>query len=313
VLGWFRESTSSSFAPRHLVVTDVAAEGLDLQRAGRVVHYDLPWTPMRLEQREGRSVRYGSRYAQVEVVRFTVPPALERSLGMESMLARKRRLPALVGLGPAGKHVWRWRNDLALRFAAADALAGAALVVSPHEGLLAGFALHSAGDRPASLSTSLLWLERDGSCTEAPEALSLWLERAVAEREIVPIEETRLRSWLVLLARPIKDRLTLTGSRRWLAPDPVPSVRRVAARLQALTREAARQHQPNRLIQLEQALGFVTRGHTAGEAALIERLADSSDAELDRVIPRLPQGRVQWGGLEARLTGLVLFGPRVLE
>ena len=309
VLGWFREGTSSSLAPRHLIVTDVAAEGLDLQRAGRVVHYDLPWTPMRLEQREGRSLRYGSPHSRVEVVRFTLPPALERSLGLESTLARKRRLPALVGLGSAGIHVWRWRNELALRFACADALAGAARVVSQEEGLLAGFALHSAGDRSASLSTSVLWLERDGSWTEAPEALSLWLERAAARREVVPVEESRLRSWLLLLARPIKERLALTGSRRWLAPDPPPAVRRVAARLQAFTREAARMHQPNRLVQLERALGFVTRGHTAGEAALIERLADSSDAELDRMTPKLPEGRAQWGGIEARLTGLILFGP----
>ena len=309
VLGWFREGTSSSLAPRHLIVTDVAAEGLDLQRAGRVVHYDLPWTPMRLEQREGRSVRYGSPHSRVEVVRFILPPALERSLGLESTLARKRRLPALVGLGSAGMHVWRWRNELALRFACAEALAGAARVVSQEEGLLAGFALHSAGDRSASLSTSVLWLERDGSWTEAPEALSLWLERAAARREVVPVEESRLRSWLLLLARPIKERLALTGSRRWLAPDPAPAVRRVAARLQAFTREAARMHQPNRLVQLERALGFVTRGHTAGEAALIERLADSSDAELDRMTPKLPEGRAQWGGIEARLTGLILFGP----
>ena len=309
VLGWFREGTSSSLAPRHLIVTDVAAEGLDLQRAGRVVHYDLPWTPMRLEQREGRSLRYGSPHSRVEVVRFTLPPALERSLWLESTLARKRRLPALVGLGSAGIHVWRWRNELALRFACADALAGAARVVSQEEGLLAGFALHSAGDRSASLSTSVLWLERDGSWTEAPEALSLWLERAAARREVVPVEESRLRSWLLLLARPIKERLALTGSRRWLAPDPAPAVRRVAARLQAFTREAARMHQPNRLVQLERALGFVTRGHTAGEAALIERLADSSDAELDRMTPKLPEGRAQWGGIEARLTGLILFGP----
>jgi hypothetical protein len=225
------------------------------------------------------------------------------------MLARKRRLPALVGLGSAGMHVWRWRNALALRFAGAEALAGTARVVSPHEGLLAGFALHSAGDRSACLSTAVLWLERDGSWTESPEALSLWLGRAAAARELVSVDETRLRSWLVLLARPIKDRLTLTGSRRWLAPDPAPAVRRVAARLQAFTREAARMHQPNRLVQLEHALGFVTRGHTAGEAALIGRLADSSDSELDRVTPKLPQGRAHWGGIEARLTGLVLFGP----
>jgi hypothetical protein len=205
-------------------------------------------------------------------------------------------------------HVWRWRNELARRFAGAEALAGAARVVSPHEGLLAGFALHSAGDRSSCLSTTVLWLERDGSWTEAPEALSLWLGRAAAARELVPVDDALLRSWLVLLARPIKERLTLTGSRRWLTPDPAPTVRRVAARLQAFTREAARLHQPNRLVQLEHALAFVTRGHTAGEAALIERLADSPDAELERVTPRLPQGRAQWGGIEARLTGLVLFG-----
>jgi hypothetical protein len=214
-----------------------------------------------------------------------------------------------MGLGSAGMHVWRWRNELALRFAPAEAFAGAARVVSPHEGLLAGFALHRAGDRSDCLSTTVLWLERDGSWTEAPEALSLWLGRAAAARELVPVGETRLRSWLVLLARPIKERLTLTGSRRWLAPDPAPTVRRVAARLQAFTRQAARMHQPSRLVQLENALGFVTRGHTAGEAALIEQLAGSSDAELDRVTPSLPQGGAQWRGIEARLTGLVLFGP----
>ena len=310
VLGWFRAGAGVSLAPRHLIVTDVAAEGLDLQRAGRVVHYDLPWTPMRLLQREGRSVRYGSRYAEVEVVRFTPPPALEHSLRMESGLARKGRLPALVGLGPAGKHVWRWRNELALRLVGAEALAGTALIVSPYEGLLAGFVLQSGGPRAAALSSTVLWLERDGSWTEAPEALSLWLDRAAADREVVPIEEARLRNWLVLLARPIKDRLNLTGSRRWTAPDPAPAVRQLAARMQEITREAARMHQPERLIRLEHALEFVTRGHTAGEAALIERLANSSDAELERALPKLPEGRAQWGGIEARLTGLVLFGPK---
>ena len=69
-------------------------------------------------------------------------------------------------------------------------------------------------------------------------------------------------------------------------------------------------HLPDRLLRLEHALGFVTRGHTAGEAALIERLAEAPDAELHRAISALPQGRAQWSGIEARLTGLILFGPR---
>jgi hypothetical protein len=70
-------------------------------------------------------------------------------------------------------------------------------------------------------------------------------------------------------------------------------------------------HRPERLLELENALEFVTRGHTAGEAAFIQELAESSDAELDRSLPKLPPGRAQWTGLQARLTGLVLFGPDV--
>src|SRR6266545_2292720 len=84
VLGWFRPrvpaTTSGSLAvmvPRHLVATDVAAEGLDLQRAERVIHYDLPWTPARLEQREGRARRAGGAHREVEAVRFEPPPAVE--------------------------------------------------------------------------------------------------------------------------------------------------------------------------------------------------------------------------------------------
>lgn len=310
VLDCFRDCRSDSRGPKHLVVTDVAAEGLDLQRAGRVVHYDLPWTPMRLEQREGRSVRYGSLHPQVEVVWFAPPPLLERHLGMERMLARKGRLPARVGLGPGGKHVWRWRNELASRFLEADAVAGVALVESPREGLLAGFELHAAGVRSMCLSSALIWLERDGSWTEAPGAVTLWLEHAATKHEILSIEESRLWSWLVLLARPIKERLKRTGSRRWIAPEPGPAVRRVGARLQGRVRAAAQMHEADQLVRLERALGFVTRGHTAGEAALIERLADSSDEELDRMLPRLPPGRPPWNGIEARLTGLIVFGPR---
>ena len=40
---------------RLLLATDVAAEGLNLQMSCRyVVHYEVPWNPMRLEQRNGR-------------------------------------------------------------------------------------------------------------------------------------------------------------------------------------------------------------------------------------------------------------------
>jgi hypothetical protein len=42
-----------------LVATDAAGEGVNLQNANRMVNYDLPWNPNRLEQRFGRIHRIG--------------------------------------------------------------------------------------------------------------------------------------------------------------------------------------------------------------------------------------------------------------
>jgi SNF2 family DNA or RNA helicase len=45
---------------RLLVATDCLSEGIDLQEHfDAVVHYDLPWNPNRLEQRESRVDRFG--------------------------------------------------------------------------------------------------------------------------------------------------------------------------------------------------------------------------------------------------------------
>jgi helicase-like protein len=309
VLSWFREECFSNLGPRHLIVTDVAAEGLDLQRAARVVHYDLPWTPMRLEQREGRSVRYGSVHGHVEVVRFLLPPVLERSLRVERILFQKARLPASVGLGPEGRHLWRWRSDLADRFASQDPVAGTARVAAPQEGLLAGFSLHSTGEPGTRLSASVVRLERDGSCTEAPETLARWLAQAADATEIVPVDAQELRGWLPVLSAVIRDRVALTRGRRWLAPNPSPPARRLAARLQSLIQAAARAHHPARLVRLERAMAFVVGGHTAGEEALAEQLADLDDGELMTRLDRLPKPAAAGDGVEVRLTGLVIFGP----
>ncbi len=49
---------------RVLVATEVASEGVDLQFSRLLVNYDLPWNPMRVEQRIGRIDRLGQK-AQV--------------------------------------------------------------------------------------------------------------------------------------------------------------------------------------------------------------------------------------------------------
>lgn len=45
---------------RFLISTDAGSEGIDLQASSVLINYDLPWNPMRLEQRIGRIYRYGA-------------------------------------------------------------------------------------------------------------------------------------------------------------------------------------------------------------------------------------------------------------
>ncbi len=60
-----RESVKDAFNDpdarvRILIATDAASEGLNLHRTARyLLHYDCPWNPSRLEQRNGRLDRYG--------------------------------------------------------------------------------------------------------------------------------------------------------------------------------------------------------------------------------------------------------------
>ncbi|MGH2551540.1 MAG: DISARM system SNF2-like helicase DrmD [Thermomicrobiales bacterium] len=47
---------------RILLATDAVSEGLDLQlHCSRLIHYEIPWNPNRLEQRNGRIDRHGQR------------------------------------------------------------------------------------------------------------------------------------------------------------------------------------------------------------------------------------------------------------
>lgn len=51
---------------RLLIATDCLSEGINLQEGfNAVLHYDLPWNPNRLEQREGRVDRFGQRSPEV--------------------------------------------------------------------------------------------------------------------------------------------------------------------------------------------------------------------------------------------------------
>jgi superfamily II DNA or RNA helicase len=59
----------AKFPNRVCVATDCLSEGINLQEwFDAVVHYDLPWNPNRLEQRDGRVDRFGQRAKKVKSI-----------------------------------------------------------------------------------------------------------------------------------------------------------------------------------------------------------------------------------------------------
>jgi superfamily II DNA or RNA helicase len=73
-----REAVKAAFqaAPdqspvRILLATDAASEGLDLQNhCSKLIHYEIPWNPNRMEQRNGRIDRHGQKADHVQVFHF---------------------------------------------------------------------------------------------------------------------------------------------------------------------------------------------------------------------------------------------------
>ena len=51
-----------------LLCTDAAAEGLNFQFCGALIDYDMPWNPMRVEQRIGRIDRLGQQHPIIRIV-----------------------------------------------------------------------------------------------------------------------------------------------------------------------------------------------------------------------------------------------------
>lgn len=64
--------TSPDLSPvRILLATDAASEGLDLQNyCSNLIHYEIPWNPNRMEQRNGRIDRHGQRAPEVLIYHF---------------------------------------------------------------------------------------------------------------------------------------------------------------------------------------------------------------------------------------------------
>ena len=73
---------------RVLVTTSVLSEGVNLPMADVVIHADLPWTPARLQQRNGRLDRRGET-SPMHIVTIQPPPELEEHARILDTLLQK--------------------------------------------------------------------------------------------------------------------------------------------------------------------------------------------------------------------------------
>ncbi len=107
-----RETIKQRFrdgAAECLICTDAAAEGLNFQFCGALVNYDMPWNPMKVEQRIGRIDRLGQRHKIIRIVNLhysnTVEADVYTALGKRINLFRTfvgklqpilSKLPAMI-------------------------------------------------------------------------------------------------------------------------------------------------------------------------------------------------------------------------
>jgi hypothetical protein len=304
VLGMFSPAAPCRRMPSVLLATEVAAEGLDLQEARRVVHYDLPWTPARLEQREGRARRLGGRHREVEVIAFEPDAELESSLRQVALLEAKRALGPRARL--AGTAFEDWNAAIERALAEIPFAEGIAVVASaPAAGALVGLELHDLGvDAPEG--GALVWIPRDGPDTDDIAVLAERLEAAhAAPGPAVRPLEAEYR-WLEARTAPIVQRMLGKAHRARLGPTPRLPVRAVVRRVAALGRHAARFRDERTLRMVDRALRSLTRGHTAGEASIIREHGEAPESELMATLSRIPERRTP-GQLVVRISAVILF------
>jgi superfamily II DNA or RNA helicase len=247
-----------------LVATDLLSEGLNLQDAERVVHYDLPWSPARLAQRVGRIDRLGSTHQSISTITFLPPPGLARALEIEERLATKANAQHVAGT--AGQLDW------------CDRLAGLVGQMVSRDGACAAV----AGDvsavvlvvRIARLVEAIV--VEDGVARTHPNAAARLLATAYSAKPVAADPEILRRA--IDAATPlIRSRLAAVQDARWRASDRDRLARRLIPWVLSAARRAARRGDGAQLGELDALVTRLASGMTAGEELFLDELLSRRD------------------------------------
>ena len=266
-----------------LIATDLLSEGLNLQDAARVIHYDVPWSPARLGQRVGRIDRLGSSHQTIDTVTFLPPEPLAGRLRLDErhaskvraqMHARSAHIEGIRGHAASGLD---WCDRL--HRIASDAEAGApvgAVAVMP--GSPAVVLVVQLGELVEAI------LVDDRGARPDPEAAAGHFERAVTAAGL-RIDPTRV-AWALEQATPlVRGRLSALASARWRAVDRDRPGRRLIPAALAFARAAARRGDAGALARMDALISRLGAGMTAGEEQyLTELLVRPSPLSVDDLL-----------------------------
>ncbi|WP_088104702.1 DEAD/DEAH box helicase [Halalkalibacter urbisdiaboli] len=90
---WMRELFQNH--AQVLIATEAGGEGINLQFCSHIINYDLPWNPMRIEQRIGRIHRLGQKN-DVHIYNFAVTDTVEQHI-LELLYEKINLFESVVG------------------------------------------------------------------------------------------------------------------------------------------------------------------------------------------------------------------------
>ncbi|MET3837734.1 hypothetical protein ABIB58_003098 [Brevundimonas sp. UYEF29] len=172
-----------------LLCTDAAAEGLNFQFCGSLINYDMPWNPMRVEQRIGRIDRLGQRFDSIRIVNLHYHDTVETEVYL-ALSGRIKLFEDMVGgLQPILSAISREIGSLALAGAHVDVDAMVASTIESVDTPTVDIDdVDDWGDMP-EMGRPALSLEELKAIVHQPRLLPLGYELAALDGDDFAVEE----------------------------------------------------------------------------------------------------------------------------
>lgn len=293
-----------------LIATDLVSEGLNLQDADTVVHYDLPWSPLRLVQRLGRVARLGAEHRVACIWWFVPPPQLERRIRLTHRIVEKAadqlRL-ALAGTSSVGR-ARVYGDEVTARERLARRAAGSPCDTGP--------ARCAAVAGPSVAVVALEWTVRGA---RIPETLVLDATHTSSDvghfgRIVATLNALRnARTCHAAAPDWLTDRLRREVRRRLRWHDIGPrdaTTRRLVRRILRRAQHASHERRERELTVLDAALEALQQGLRLGALTELERILAPRRPHLAELITWLRRHRPPTASpVEVRLTAALWASP----